>query len=117
QRRRQHEQQAVEKKTVNPSADVSLRETCGLLEEEIARLPEKYRAPLIQCELMNRRQDEVARELNCSVRAIKQRLEYGKALLQKRLAARGVTITGILLSFMLPPPIQTAPPPPAPPPP
>jgi hypothetical protein len=72
-----------------------------MLEEEIARLPEKYRKPLIQCELMAQRQDEVARELGCTVRAIKHRLDYGKKLLQKRLAARGATVTGILLSLML----------------
>ena len=55
QRRRLREQKALEKKAVDSSADVSLRETCGFLEEEIARLPEKYRTPLIQCELLNRR--------------------------------------------------------------
>jgi RNA polymerase sigma factor (sigma-70 family) len=102
-RRRLHEQQAPEKKTADAPTDVSLRETCGLLEEELAQLPEKYRKPLIQCQLMNRRQDEVARELGCTVRAIKHRLEQGKDLLQKRLAARGVTITGILLSLILSP--------------
>jgi RNA polymerase sigma factor (sigma-70 family) len=108
QRRRLHEHQAVEKKTADPLADLSLRETCGLLEEELARLPEKYRTPLIQCELMARRQDEVARELGCSVRALKHRLEYGKDLLRKWMAARGVTLTGILLSLMLSPGSEAA---------
>src|SRR5262249_52427514 len=74
-RRRLREHKALEKKTVASSADVSLRETCGLMEEEIERLPEKYRTPLIQCELISRRQDEVARELGCSVRTIQLRLE------------------------------------------
>src|SRR5262245_28105778 len=108
QRRRLREQKAIEKKTVDSSADVSLRETCGLLEEEIARLPEKYRTPLIQCELINRRQDEVARELGCSVRTIQLRLERAKSLLQKRMAARGLTLTSILLSLMLSPPSEAA---------
>src|SRR5262245_3503337 len=102
-RRRLREQKALEKKTIDSSADVSLRETCGFLEEEIAQLPQKYRTPLIQCELINRRQDEVARELGCSVRTIQLRLERAKALLRKRLAARGLTLTGILLSLMLSP--------------
>src|SRR5215469_6833014 len=58
QRRRLREQKAMEKKAIDFSEDVSLRETCGFLGEEIARLPEKYRTPLIQCELVNRRQEE-----------------------------------------------------------
>src|SRR5262249_22311382 len=79
QRRRVRERKALEKKAADASADVSLRETCGILEEEIARLPEKYRTSLIQCELINRRQDEVARELGCTSRTIRLRLEQGKA--------------------------------------
>jgi RNA polymerase sigma factor (sigma-70 family) len=107
-RRRQREQKALEKKAANPPAELSFRETCGLLEEEIARLPEKYRTPLIQCELTRRCQDEVARELGCSVRTIQLRLERGKALLRKRMAARGLTLTSILLSLMLSPGKETA---------
>src|SRR5262249_735652 len=91
QRRRLHELQAPERKTGDPLTDLSMREAYGLLEEEIARLPEKYRIPLIQCELMGRHWDEVGRELGCSLRALKHRLEYGKKLLRKRLTARGVT--------------------------
>src|SRR5262245_61490015 len=53
-RRRLREQKALQKKTGDSSADVSLQETCGFLEEEIALLPDKYRTPLIQCELLNR---------------------------------------------------------------
>jgi RNA polymerase sigma factor (sigma-70 family) len=108
QRRRLREQKAMEKKAVDATADVSLRETCGFLEEEIARLPEKYRTPLIQCELISRRQDEVAREQGCSVRTLQLRLERAKALLQKRMAARGLTLTSILLSLMLSPPSEAS---------
>src|SRR5262249_35806147 len=93
---------------VDSSADVSLRETCGFLEEEIARLPEKYRTPLIQCELLNRHQDEVARELGYSLRTLKRRLKGAKALLQKRMAARGLTLTSILLSLRLSPGTEAA---------
>jgi RNA polymerase sigma factor (sigma-70 family) len=100
--RRLHEQQALEKKVSDdPLTDLSMREAYGLLEEEMSRLPDKYRLPLIQCELMGRHRDEVARELGCSVYALKHRLEYGKKLLQKRLTARGLTMTGLMLSLML----------------
>jgi DNA-directed RNA polymerase specialized sigma24 family protein len=73
QRRRLHEQQVVEKKSSNPLADVSVLEMYGMLDEEVARLPEKYRTPLIQCELMGQRQEEVAHEMGCTVAAIKER--------------------------------------------
>src|SRR5262249_20402583 len=54
QRRRVHEHQAPEKKASDdPLTALSMREAYGLLEEEMSRLPEKYRIPLIQCELMN----------------------------------------------------------------
>src|SRR5262249_49758410 len=110
-RRRLREQKALQKKTGDSSSDVSLRETCGFLEEEIALLPDKYRTPLIQCELLNRHREDGARELGCAVRTRKRRVQGAKALLHKRLAARGLTLTSILLSLMLSPASEAAVPP------
>src|SRR5262249_44725900 len=92
----------------DPLTALSMREAYGLLEEEISRLPEKYRIPLIQCQLMGRHQDEVARELGCSERTLRLRLEQGKRLLCQRLTARGVTMTGLMLSLMLSPGSEAA---------
>jgi hypothetical protein len=83
-------------------------EAYGVLQEELAQLPEKYGTILIQCELMGRGQREVARELGCSVRTIKNRVREGKALLQKRMIARGVAMTSIMLSLMLSPASEAA---------
>src|SRR5262249_29157204 len=58
--------------------------------------------------LMGRHRDEVRRELGCSLSVLKHRLEYGKELLQKRLTARGVTMTGLMLSLMLSPGSEAA---------
>jgi polysaccharide export outer membrane protein len=69
--RRLHEHQALEKKaSADPLTDLSMREAYSLLEQELARLSEKYRIPLIQCQMMGRHQDEVARELGCSERTL-----------------------------------------------
>src|SRR5262249_9965331 len=57
----------------------------------------------IQCELLGRRQEEVRRELGYSVRTLKSRLKKAKDLLHKRMAARGLTLSSILLSLMLSP--------------
>jgi DNA-directed RNA polymerase specialized sigma24 family protein len=62
------------------------------MEEELAQLPEKFRMPLVECQIMGRRHNAVARELGCSLRTLTLRLEQGRDLLQKRLAARGVTV-------------------------
>ena len=48
-RRRQHESRAKAAAPANPSWEVAWREVQLLLEEEIQRLPEKYRAPFLLC--------------------------------------------------------------------
>jgi RNA polymerase sigma factor (sigma-70 family) len=101
QRRHTYEQCALDKPGSNPLTEVSVHELHQLLEEELARLPEAYRAPLVQHYLMGQRQEEIASQLGCSLRTLTRRLQLGRQLLQKRLAARGATVTGVLLAVML----------------
>jgi RNA polymerase sigma factor (sigma-70 family) len=100
-RRRNHEDQAASKTGLNPAAEVSVRELHQLLEEELAHLPEAYRTPLVQHYLVGQGQEEIARQLGWSLRTLTRRLEQGRLLLQKRLAARGATVTGVLLAVLL----------------
>ena len=92
---------AVVPPTVRPShdplAEMTARELCSVLDEELGRLPDKYRLPLLLCCLEGRTRDEAARELNWSLGALKGRLERGRELLRTRLDRRGVCLSAVLL--------------------
>jgi HlyD family secretion protein len=60
------------------------------IHEELNRLPEKYRAPLILCDLEGRTHREAARFLGWPIGTVKSRQSQGRGLLRHRLAGRGV---------------------------
>jgi RNA polymerase sigma factor (sigma-70 family) len=66
------------------------------LEEEVERLPERYRTPLLLCYWQGMTQAEAARCLGCSEGSIKARLERGRKHLAKRLTQRGLAPQAIL---------------------
>src|SRR5262249_55558722 len=63
--------------------------------------PEKYRAALQLCCLAGRTRDEAARQLGCTLGALKMRLERGRQLLRTRLARRGLTFSAALPAMLL----------------
>jgi RNA polymerase sigma factor (sigma-70 family) len=97
-RRRRHEGRVAVKAPEGPLAEVSLREARMLLDEELRRLPERYRAPLILCYLEGMTRDEAARQLGWSLDTLKRRLGQGRALLKQRLTRRGLTLSVVLLA-------------------
>ncbi len=87
--------------TADPLRELTAREYCGALDEELGRLPEKFRAPLVLCGLEGLTRDEAAQRLGWTVNVLKGRLERGRALLRKRLARRGLEIPTVLLTAAL----------------
>jgi RNA polymerase sigma factor (sigma-70 family) len=74
----------------DPFAEVAWRELRGVLDEELNRLPERLRGPLVLCYLDGLTRDEAAQRLGWSLGTLKRRLEEGRALLRGRLARRGL---------------------------
>ncbi len=81
--------------------DISWRELRSVLDEELQRLPERYRAPLVLCYLEARTQDEAARQLGWSKNTFRRRLESGRNALGRRLARRGITLSAALTGPLL----------------
>jgi RNA polymerase sigma factor (sigma-70 family) len=98
-RRRQVEQAKPKREEVDP-ADLSWREACRLLHEEIERLPEQYRGPIVLCHLEGRSRDEAAAELGWKLATLRGRLERGREMLKRRLTRRGVALSAGLLAWL-----------------
>ncbi len=60
--------------------------------EEVNRLPQKYRVPVILCYLEGHSHEEAARVLGWPLGTVKVRLTRAQALLHRRLTRRGVTL-------------------------
>jgi RNA polymerase sigma factor (sigma-70 family) len=107
-RRLEREKQVPPRTTDSPEADVSWREVARTLDEELNRLPERYRAPLVLCYLEGYTQDESARHLGWALRTLKRRLSHGRDLLRTRLGRRGVTLSAALCATALAQQMATA---------
>jgi RNA polymerase sigma factor (sigma-70 family) len=89
-RRRDHERRAAE---ARPKAVASIEGDDGLaalLHEEIDRLPERCRVPVVLCDLEGLTHEQAARHLSWPIGTVKSRLTTGRQRLRARLVRRGV---------------------------
>jgi RNA polymerase sigma factor (sigma-70 family) len=100
-RRRAFERRAAESRG-QPIARASGSDGgCTVLHEEIDRLPERYRIPVILCHLEGQSQELAARALRLPVGTVKSRLHRARDLLRARLARRGAAFSAALLTAEL----------------
>jgi RNA polymerase sigma factor (sigma-70 family) len=99
-RRRRHEQQATLPQAPE-TPDLSVREVWAALHEELARLPEPERQPLLLCHLEGLTQEQAARQLGWPRGTLKRRLERGRARLRAALTRRGCALGIPLLTGLV----------------
>jgi RNA polymerase sigma factor (sigma-70 family) len=85
----------------DPLDELTVREAQAVLDEELARLPERERGPLVLCYLEGMTRDEAARRLGCPLGTLKSRLVRGRAALHRQLARRGLSLAGAASTLLL----------------
>lgn len=84
-----------------PTADAASSELRLVLDEELNRLPRKYRDPLVLRYLEEKPNEEVAAQLSWPLGTVKTRLGKARELLRERLAKRGLALTAVALEAAL----------------
>jgi RNA polymerase sigma factor (sigma-70 family) len=97
-RRRRHERKAAERAGPDgfESGGEDQRALEQALHEEIGRLPERYRAPVVHCLLEGLTHEQAAQSLGWPLGTVKSRLAQGRERLRLRLTRRGLTPAAIL---------------------
>src|SRR5215831_3890893 len=78
------------------------------LHEELGRLPEKYRAPMVICYFEGLPHEAVARRLGWPLGTVRSRIARGRDLLGARLTRRGLAPAAVLLALSLLPKAEAA---------
>lgn len=84
------------------SVESALADGIGpLLDEELGRLPEKYRQAIVLCCILDRPLAEVGKSLGASTATVWRWVEKGRTMLRRRLERRGVALSASALATML----------------
>jgi RNA polymerase sigma factor (sigma-70 family) len=99
--RLRQEAAAARRPVADPGDEISWREVRAIFFDELAKLPESYRIPVLQCCLEGMARDEAAARAGVAPGTFKIRLERARKLLRDRLARRGLGLSVGLLTTLL----------------
>jgi RNA polymerase sigma factor (sigma-70 family) len=89
-RRRIREHGSPETCAPAPTLDMTIHDLQRAVHEELRRLPENYRLPLVLCYLEGYSHEEAARQLGWTRGALRGRLDRGREALRRQLQNRGL---------------------------
>jgi RNA polymerase sigma factor (sigma-70 family) len=100
-RRRFHERRALPMTLDDSDRQAAIRDLRPVLDEELARLPAKYREPLVLCYLEGKSKEEIAHQLGWPHGTVSGRLARARDTLRGRLLRRGLTLPAVGFAFVL----------------
>jgi RNA polymerase sigma factor (sigma-70 family) len=90
-RRNEAERRAAERTVAERSGgDPAGGELGVMIQQELNRLPDRYRIPVLLCDLEGRTYEQAAQVLRCPVGTVKSRLARGRERLRSKLMRRGL---------------------------
>jgi RNA polymerase sigma factor (sigma-70 family) len=109
-RRRTHERRFATLQVQERAAEASQPEPCPELHEELARLPRRYREPVVLCYLEGLTSEQAAVRIGCPAGTVWSRLSRARQRLRRSLVRRGVALPAAALAVGLTSPAQATPP-------
>lgn len=82
-------------------ADEAWQQVESVVDTELSRLPDKYRVPIVLCDLEGKTIKEATHDLGWPQGTVASRLTRGRVLLARRLSKHGLTMTAGLLAGAL----------------
>jgi RNA polymerase sigma factor (sigma-70 family) len=99
--RREHYKNFAVHSQMKTSEQTIWQDLRPVLDEEVRRLPAKYRSPVVLCYFQGKTLTEAAEQLGWPAGTVSGRLSRARDLLRKRLTRRGLAISGGLLTMHL----------------
>jgi RNA polymerase sigma factor (sigma-70 family) len=88
----------------SPGINPEWPELRAMIDEEIERLPENHRRPVILCDVEGLTREEAALQLGWTLNMVRGRLERARSRLRGRLTRRGLAPSGGLMALLATPP-------------
>jgi RNA polymerase sigma factor (sigma-70 family) len=107
-KRRAQERQVVAMPAADPTPDVMWADLRPALDEEVNRLPAKYRVPFVLCYLEGKTNEEAARLLGCPKGTVCSRLDWARERLRIRLTRLGLALSAGFFATLLSQPAAAA---------
>lgn len=104
-RAKEHEARALPRANAN---DEAWRQAQLVVDDALARLADKYRVPIVLCDLEGRTIKEAARQLGWPQGTVASRLTRGRAILARRLTRSGLQLSAGGLALVLVPGTMSA---------